>query len=94
VTAAAVLGIGLGGILRRTAAATTAVTVAILGSQMFSVVVPTQARRYLPGAALEAAVSARPADDLLSPLAGLMTLGAYATAALIAAVVLVGRRDT
>ena len=60
---------------------------------MFSVVVPSTARPYLPGPALQAAVSGTPADDLLSPLAGLMTLGVYALAALAAAVVLVGRRD-
>jgi ABC-type transport system involved in multi-copper enzyme maturation permease subunit len=93
VSAAAVLGVGLGGILRRTAAATTAVSVAILGSQMFSVAVPASARPYLPGTALQAAGTGRPADDLLSPVAGLATLGAYALAALVAAVVLVERRD-
>jgi hypothetical protein len=92
-SATAVLGVGLGGILRRTAAATTAVSVAILGSQMVSVAVPASARPYLPGTALQAAVTVRGADGLLGPVAGLGTLGAYAAAALVGAVVLVGRRD-
>jgi ABC-type transport system involved in multi-copper enzyme maturation permease subunit len=93
VTATAVLGVGLGGLIRRTAAATTAVSVAILGSQMFSVIVPTSARPYLPGTALQAAVSGTPSGDLLSPIGGLMTLAIYAAAALIGAVVAVNRRD-
>lgn len=94
VSATAVLGVGLGGILRRTAAATTLLSVAIIGSQLFSVVVPTGARPYLPGTALQAAVTGTRTDDLLAPVPALLTLSAYAIVALVAAMVLVDRRDT
>ena len=70
----------------------TVASVAILGSQMLSVAVPPTARPYLPGTALQAAVTGRAADDLLSPLAGLGRLGAYSLASLLAAVVLVASR--
>ena len=94
VSATAVLGVGLGGILRRTAAATTVLSVGIIGSQILSVVVPASARPYLPGTALQAAVTGRStADDLLAPLPALFTLSAYALTALAVAMVLVGRRD-
>lgn len=93
VSATAVLGVGLGGILRRTAAATTVLSVAIIGSQLFSVVVPEGARAYLPGSALQAAVTGTPADDLLAPLPAILTFSAYAAVALAAAMVLVTRRD-
>jgi ABC-2 type transport system permease protein len=93
VSATAVLGVGLGGIIRRTAAATTLLSVAIIGSQLFSVVVPTGARPYLPGTALQAAVTGTRTDDLLAPVPAMVTLGAYALAALAAAMVLVERRD-
>jgi hypothetical protein len=93
VSATAVLGVGLGGIIRRNAAATTLLSVAIIGSQLFSVVVPTGARPYLPGIALQAAVTGSPSADLLAPVPAMLTLGAYAVAALAVAVVLVGRRD-
>ncbi len=94
VSATAVLGVGLGGILRRTAAATTLLSVAIIGSQLFSVVVPAGARPYLPGTALQAAVTGTNAtDDILAPVPALLTLGAYAGLALAAAMILAGRRD-
>lgn len=93
VAAAAALGIGLGGIVRRTAAGTTLLAVAIIGSQMFSVVVPEGARRFLPGSALQATVSTGQAEDLLAPVPALLTLGAYAAVALTVAAVAVGRRD-
>jgi hypothetical protein len=56
-------------------------------------VVPSDARPYLPGTALQAAVTGNRTDDLLAPLPALLTLTAYAVTALVAAVVLVGRRD-
>jgi hypothetical protein len=93
VSATAVLGVGLGAIIRRTAVATTLLSVGIIGSQLLSVVVPTGARPYLPGTALQAAVTGTRTADLLAPVPAMLTLGAYALAALAVAVVLVERRD-
>ena len=74
VSVIAVLGVGLGSLVKRTAAATTALSVAIVGSQVFGMAVPEGARKFLPGMALEAVVSSNGRSDLLTPVAGLMML--------------------
>jgi ABC-type transport system involved in multi-copper enzyme maturation permease subunit len=93
VSVIAVIGVGLGSLVKQTAAATTALSVAIIGSQLFGVAVPEGARRFLPGTALEAVVSSRGRSDLLAPVAGLITLSLYAAIAITLATVLVNRRD-
>lgn len=93
VSVVAVLGIGLGSLMRRTTGATVLLAVAIVGSQIFSEAVPEGARRYLPGAALQAVVSGDTASDLLSPWAALAMLTTYAVVALVAALALIERRD-
>ena len=68
-------------------------SVAIIGSQLFSVVLPAGARPYLPGTALQAAVTGtNTTDDILAPVPALLTLGAYAGLALATAMILAGRR--
>ena len=93
VTAVVVLGVGLGAVLRRTAFATSLVSVLIIGSQIFAVSVPSGARPYLPGLALQATVTVSPSDDLLGPVAGLLVLAAYAAVAIIGAAWLIEKRD-
>ena len=93
VTATTILGVGLGAIVRRTAAATTILAMAIIGTQMFSEVLPEGARRLLPGVVLQATVTGDPSADLLAPVPALLTLGAYAVVALVVATVIVNRRD-
>jgi ABC-2 type transport system permease protein len=93
VTATTILGVGLGAVLRRTAAATTVLAMAIIGTQMFSEILPEGARRLLPGVALQATVTGEPSPDLLAPFPALLTLGGYAAAALLVATVVVSRRD-
>lgn len=91
VSAAAVAGVGLGSLLRRPAAATSALLVAIIGSQLVGIAVPEEARRYLPGYALQATVSGRPAGDLLDPALGLAAFLAFAAVAFVAGLAAAGR---
>jgi len=93
VAVVAVLGVGLGGVIRRTAPATALLVTLIIGNQLFSAIVPEAARPYAPGAALQAAVTTVPTEDLLAPLPAVLVLAGYAALALIGACVLVGRRD-
>lgn len=62
VSVSGILGVELGALLRRTAAATTAISVAIIGSQIFTVALPEAARPYLPGMALQGVVTVRPSE--------------------------------
>ena len=89
----AVLGVGLGAVLRRTTVATALLVTALFGSQLFSVALPEGVRPYVPGAALQATVTALPDDTLLSPTTGAAVLAAYAAVALLLASLLISRRD-
>lgn len=89
----AVLGVGLGGLLRRTTVTTALLVTALFGSQLFSVALPEGIRPYVPGAALQATVTALPDDTLLSPASGATVLAAYAIGALLLASLVISRRD-
>ena len=93
VTLVAVLGLGLGGIIRRTAGATTALSVGIIGSQLFGLLLPEVARQYLPGMALQSMVSVQQQPGVLSPAAGFAVLAVYAVVAYVIAATLITRRD-
>ena len=93
VAATGVLGVALGGLLRRAALATTLLAVAIFGSQLFAIAVPESARRYLPGLALQAAVSGDYAEELLAPTAGLATFVAYTVVTFAAAFAVAAAND-
>jgi hypothetical protein len=89
----ALLGVGLGGLVRRTPPAVALLVTALLGSQLLSVAIPAAARPYVPGAALQATVTVNGGDDLLGPLAALAVLAAYAGAVLALAARRIRRRD-
>ncbi|WP_421118112.1 ABC transporter permease [Aquihabitans daechungensis] len=89
----AVLGVGLGGLMRRTAPATALLVTVIIGSQLFSVIVPESARPYVPGSALQATVTATPTPDMLAPATAVLVLALYAAVALTLACLAVTRRD-
>jgi len=88
-----VMGLGLGGIIRRTAGATTALSVGVIGSQILGLALPESARQYLPGSAIQAVTSVRETAGLLSPGKALAVLAAYALVALATASRLVASRD-
>jgi ABC-2 type transport system permease protein len=93
VSLVALIGLGLGGIIRRTAGATTALSVGIIGSGLFGLVLPEAARQYLPGSAIQAMVGVQQQPGLLTPLAGLAVMVAYSVVAFKVATVLIARRD-
>jgi ABC-type transport system involved in multi-copper enzyme maturation permease subunit len=88
-----VLGVGLGSVIKRTTLATTALSVALIGSQLFEIALPEGARKYLPGSTLQAVVTGKHSDSLLSPVAGLLLLAIYALFTVLLASFLLTRRD-
>jgi hypothetical protein len=88
-----VFGLGIGGIIRRTAGATTALMLATIGSQIFGIALPAGARQYLPGAAIQAAVSVKHLSGLLSPATAVAVLAGYALLTLAVASRLMATRD-
>ncbi len=88
-----VMGLGLGGIIRRTAGATTALMMVIIGSGIFGIALPSGARQYLPGNAIQAVTSVRTTAGLLAPGPALAVVAAYAVVALAVATRLIATRD-
>ena len=93
VSLVAVIGVGLGGIIRHTAGATTALALVIVGGAVLGQFLPAGLRQYLPGTALEAAVTVNRSPGLLRPGTAIAVLGIYAAIALAAASMRVAHRD-
>jgi ABC-2 type transport system permease protein len=89
----AVIGVGLGGVLRRTAAATTTLSLVIIGGAMFGQFLPTSIGQYLPSAVIQSLVTVRRTAGLLSPLPALAVLFGYAAIAMWAATSRIAGRD-
>jgi hypothetical protein len=81
----AVIGVGLGGLIRHTAAATTALVLVIVGGVTLGQLLPAGLRQYVPGTALQAAVTVNHSAGLLRPGTAVVVLGVYAAIALAAA---------
>jgi ABC-type transport system involved in multi-copper enzyme maturation permease subunit len=88
-----VLGVGLGALIRRTAPATTALTLVFIGGALFTQFAPTGIRQYLPESATQATVTVHRSAGLLRPGAALAVLAGYAIVALGAASLRIARRD-
>ncbi|MFZ0248555.1 MAG: ABC transporter permease [Acidimicrobiales bacterium] len=93
VSLVAIIGVGLGGLIRHTAGATTALVLVIVGGAVLGQFLPAGLRQYLPGTALEAAVTVHWSAGLLKPGTAIVVLGAYAGIALVAASLRVTHRD-
>ena len=93
VSLVAIIGVGLGGLIRHTAGATTALVLVIVGGAVLGQFLPAGLRQYLPGTALEAAVTVHWSAGLLKPGTAIVVLGAYAVIALVAASLRVTHRD-
>jgi ABC-2 type transport system permease protein len=89
----AAIGVGLGGLIRHTAAATTALVLVIVGGVTLGQLLPAGLRQYVPGTALQAAVTVNHSAGLLRPGAAIAVLGVYATIALAAASIRMSHRD-
>ena len=89
----AIIGVGLGGLIRHTAGATTTLTLIIVGDVTLGQLLPAGLRQYLPGTATQAAITVHRSAGLLAPNTAITVLGAYAAIALVAALVRVAHRD-
>ena len=89
----AVVGVGLGGVIRHTAGATTALSLIVVGGLLFDQFVPAGLRRFLPATALQAAVTVHRSAGLLRHGPAVVILGVYAAVALGAASIRVAHRD-
>ncbi len=89
----AVLGVGLGGVIRHTAGATTAMAVIIVGGVTLGQLLPASLRGYLPGTALQSVVTVHRSAGLLTPTTAVVVLGAYAAIMLAAASMRASHRD-
>ena len=94
VSLVAVIGVGLGGVIRHTAGATTAIAVVIVGGVTFGQLLPAGMRGYLPGTAIQSVVTVHRSPGILSAGTGITVLAVYAAITLAAAAVQVTRRDT
>lgn len=96
-TIAGLLGIGLGGIFRSTAAAITSLTVILFVLPVMVFILPAglsnSIRPYLPGNAGQAIMTIVPQAHTLAPWVGLGVFAAYAFATIAVAAVLLVRRD-
>ena len=89
----AVIGVGIGGLIRHTAAATTTLVLVIVGGVTIGQLLPAGLRQYVPGTALQAAVTVNHSTGLLKPGAAVVVLGVYAAIALAAASIRAAHRD-
>ena len=96
-TIAGLLGIGLGGIFRSTAAAVTSLTVILFVLPVIVFILPAGLSNmispYLPGNAGQAIMSIGPQAHALAPWVGLGVFAAYAFASIALAAVLLVKRD-
>ena len=93
VSLTAVLGVGLGGVIRHTAGAATTLALIIVGGLTVGQFLPAGWRQYMPGIATQAAVSVHRSAGLLSPGLALAVLGGYAAIVLTAASLRASRSD-
>jgi ABC-2 type transport system permease protein len=89
----AVIGVGLGGLIRHTTGATTAMAVVIVGGVTFGQLLPAAWRGYLPGTAIQAVVTVHRSPGILAPGTAIVVLGVYAAIALGTATIRVAHRD-
>ncbi len=88
------IGVGLGGVIRHTAGSNTALALLIVGGVTLGQLLPAALRQYLPGTAIQAAVTVHRTAGLLKPGAAIAVLGAYATIALAAALMRIAHGDS
>jgi len=93
VSLVAVIGVGIGGLIRHTAGAATTLALIIIGGLTVGQFLPAGWRQYLPGIATQAAVTVHRSAGLLRPGAALVVLAVYAAIALGAASLRVAHRD-
>ena len=89
----AVIGVGIGGLIRHTAAATTTLVLVVVGGVTIGQLLPAGLRQYVPGTALQAAVTVNHSAGLLRPGTAVVVLGVYAAIAVAGASIRMSHRD-
>lgn len=93
VSAFAVIGVGLATIVKRASVANILMALVVIGGQLVGTALPPSAQRFLPFNALQASVSVKRADELLSANVALAFIVGYAVLAVVAGACLLQRRD-
>src|ERR1019366_8195397 len=93
VSLVAVIGVGIGGLIRHTAGAATTLALIIIGGLTVGQFLPTGWRQYMPGIATQAAVTVHRSAGLLHPGTAIVVLAVYAALTLGAASLRVAHRD-
>ncbi len=93
VSLVAVIGVGIGGLIRHTAGAATTLALIIIGGLTVGQFLPAGWRQYLPGIATQAAVTVHRSAGLLRPGTAIVVLAVYAAIALGVASLRVAHRD-
>ena len=93
VSAFAVIGVGLATIVKRASVANILMALVVIGGQLVGTAMPPSAQRFLPFNALQASVSVKRADELLSQGVALGFIVGYAVVAVVVATCLLQRRD-
>ena len=93
VSLVAVIGVGIGGLVRHTAGAATILALIIIGGLTVGQFLPAGWRQYMPGIATQAAVTVHRSAGLLRPDTALVVLAVYAAITLGAAAMRVAHRD-
>jgi hypothetical protein len=93
VSLVAVIGVGIGGLIRHTAGAATTLALIIIGGLTVGQFLPAGWRQYMPGIATQAAVTVHRSAGLLRPGTAIVVLAVYAAITLGAASLRVAHRD-
>jgi hypothetical protein len=93
VSAFAVIGVGLGTLVRRASIANILIALVVVGGQIIGTAMPSSAQRYLPFNALQATVTVHRGEELLAPLPAVLMLVTYAVILIVAASIVIRRRD-
>jgi ABC-2 type transport system permease protein len=93
VSLVAVIGVGIGGLIRHTAGAATILALIIIGGLTVGQFLPAGWRQYMPGIATQAAVTVHRSAGLLRPGTAIVVLAVYAAITLGAASLRVAHRD-
>jgi hypothetical protein len=93
VSLVAMIGVGIGGLIRHTAGAATTLALIIIGGLTVGQFLPAGWRQYLPGIATQAAVTVHRSAGLLRPGTAIAVLAVYAAITLSAASLRVSHRD-
>jgi ABC-type transport system involved in multi-copper enzyme maturation permease subunit len=93
VSAFSVVGVGLATIVKRATVANILMALVVIGGQLVGTAMPISAQRFLPFNALQASVSVKRSDELLSQGVALGFIVGYAVATVVVGVALLKRRD-